>query len=122
LALSKNKGCYKAEAGLIHDVCDIRARQREILQCAYDAPIKRGINAGERRSVVEGELWLRVCGSIVRLAIRHPDTLQNAIGILSLVEEEVMGILGDLDAEEEVKITHVLNGELATKLFDDVVK
>ena len=97
------------QAHLLDGVSDVGPGEREVLECAGEAPVGRRV--GDRRAVVLRELRLSVDRRGAGLAVRHASPLQDVDGVLALVEEETLGLALDSDAEEVVEGPQVLHRE-----------
>jgi hypothetical protein len=60
----------------------------------------------------------RGCG----LAIKHAGAVEELTGVLALVQEETIGATDNLDAEEVVQGTQVLEGGLSAKAVGESAK
>lgn len=101
-------------------VGNVRARDGQVLKGARQAAIELGVE--HWWTVRHGELALGIEGRTDRLAVRHPSTVEDVLGIPGLRQEEAPFVALEVDAEEEAQITHVLDGELGIEPADDVLK
>jgi hypothetical protein len=78
------------EAHLLNGVGDVGLGEGEVLECAYQAQVRRCV--GDWRVVVLRELRLGVNRRGAGLAVGHASPLQNVDGVLTLVQEETLGL------------------------------
>jgi hypothetical protein len=98
------------EAHLLDGVGDVRPGEGDVLERAYQAPVRRRV--GDRVPVVLRELRLSVDRHGARLAVEHASPLQNVDGVLALVQEETLGPVFSGDAEEVMERPQVLHRKL----------
>jgi hypothetical protein len=101
------------EADLLDNVGEIRPGEGEVLLGSSKTPISTRIN--HRITQSSRQLRLSVNRSGARLAISHPGTLQDIQGILALVKEKTSLTGLNCHAQEVVKLTQILHGELLLK-------
>ena len=101
-------------------ILDIRTRQREVLKSTDDGA-EEGI-VGCWRASDGGHLGLRIDRRESGLAFEHAALLQKLVGILLLMQEEASGTADNLDVEEVVESSQVLEGELDAEASCDLLK
>lgn len=102
---------------LLESVLDLWKFLCEVLQSANNRAIEQNIR--NRRTGSGGELGLRVDTRGRGFAMKHPSMVKKLMSILPLMKEEAIRTTHDLNTEEVVQRTQVLDGELSTKTVSE---
>jgi hypothetical protein len=97
------------EAHLLNGVRDVGARECQPLEGTSEAPVIRGIL---NRRTVYCQLWthLHRCGG--RLALIHPNAVQNLQHVLALREKQTGPVTLNVHPQKVVEFPQILHGEL----------
>jgi hypothetical protein len=98
------------EAHLLNDVGDVGPGESEVLERAYQAPVRRRVS--DRGPIVLRELRMCVDWRGAGLAVGHASSLQNVDGVLALVQEETQRPTFGGDADKVMERSQVLHCKL----------
>jgi hypothetical protein len=101
------------QTDLLHGVGDVGLCECQVLESSCNAPELRCVLNGRLR--VPCQLHLEVDWSRARLAVRHDRTFEDVKRVGALMEEQTIRTTLNGDAEEVVKRSEVLHGELPLK-------
>jgi hypothetical protein len=97
------------QTDLLHGIGDVGPCEGQVLQCPGDASEVGAIL--NRRAGVSSQLRLQVHQSRTRFAVSHYRTLEDVERVGALVQEQLVGMPLDSDAEEVVKRPQILHCE-----------
>lgn len=119
-ALVRRRQSVHVETRLLDGVLEIWPCHCEVFEGADDVAVVRSVRSGQGRPVVFRDLAGCVNRCVAGPTIGHPGTVQQVLGVLLLMKMKAVQTPCDLDAEEEVERTHVLEHEFVVDGADDV--
>jgi hypothetical protein len=110
------------EADLLNSVVNIRPSECEVLQGTSKTAKIRSLKVRKRRAGDGRQLGIGVNRCSAGLACSHAGSGKNVEHVLVLRQEKTIWASLDMHAQEVVKLSQILHGELRLQGSDDAVQ